>query len=703
MNNVIQLADLVDLSYLQQMAEAHYRTAGVPLGIIDAIDNSILVQVGWQEICLKFHRVNPESLKACEISDNFIKDNLREGEVTRYRCLSGLEEAGFPIMVGGQHLATLHIGQFFYDDAPPDRKFFRQQAKKYGFPAKEYLKVLDQVPVLSRERVDTVNQYNRALTNFIVSQAEQSLRQRRTERELKESQEYLDRVIENIPSIIFVKDARDLSYVRFNKKGQEYLGVSQEELLGKSDFDYFTQEQSDAFKEVDHEVLAKGTMVEVPEETTQIPNLGERIIRTRKVPVFHDDGTPLYLVGIAEDITEERTAQKRLQQLQSSLKNIIDSMPALLIAVDTHLNVTQWNRRAEEFTGIDANTAIGQPLAVCLPQLARYDLTIRNTIDYRRPQTEPRVTLTNGGSEQVTELTIYPLDDSPNSGAVLRLDDITERMQVERMMIQSEKMLSVGSLAAGMAHEITNPLAGVLQNSQVLLQRLDPRHPKNRAAANQYGLCPDALTEYVRNRKLDQISDSIHQSGHRAALTVKNLLGFSRRSSGAFSSWGLETLLEQAVDLASSDFDLKRQFDFRKIHIERHFVEDLPAILCDPSQIQQVFLNLLKNAAHALSLTEEISRPMIRLSLERGNGFVQAHVEDNGPGMSPETQKRIFEPFYTTKEPGAGTGLGLSVSSFIITEVHGGSLDVRTAPGKGARFTVQLPLHPPIDHLGEDD
>jgi signal transduction histidine kinase/ActR/RegA family two-component response regulator len=170
-----RLSDLLDLSIVQKMAESHYRAAGMPIGIIDAIDGSILVGSGWQDICSRFHRTHPVALTRCQESDNYIKGRLIEGEACHYKCKNGLWDIGVPIVVASTHLATMFLGQFFYEGEAPDRQFFIRQAHEFGFDVDGYLKALDAVPVFSREKVDTILEYDKALVRFIADLAERSL------------------------------------------------------------------------------------------------------------------------------------------------------------------------------------------------------------------------------------------------------------------------------------------------------------------------------------------------------------------------------------------------------------------------------------------------------------------------------------------------------------------------------------------------
>ena len=169
-------------------------------------------------------------------------------------------------------------------------------------------------------------------------------------------------------------------------------------------------------------------------------------------------------------------------------------------------------------------------------------------------------------------------------------------------MVQSEKMLSVGGLAAGMAHEINNPLGAILHNVQNIRRRLSSDLPKNLEVAEQTGITLDAISHYLQAREVPQLLDGIQQAGARAAKIVTHMLSFSRRSNRQMSPCDLSALIDQAVDIASNDFDLALGFDFRGHDIVRQFDPELGPVPGIPNELEQVLLNLLKNAAQALSL-----------------------------------------------------------------------------------------------------
>lgn len=271
--------------------------------------------------------------------------------------------------------------------------------------------------------------------------------------------------------------------------------------------------------------------------------------------------------------------------------------------------------------------------------------------------------------------------------------DITKRKQIEEVMMQTEKMMSVGGLAAGMAHEINNPLGIMIQAVQNIKRRVSSDLPANQNVADELGVALSGVQDYLEKRMVLSMLDDIYGAGMRAARIVANMLQFSRRSESA-SQYALVTdLIDQTVELAANDYDLKKKYDFRHISIIREYDPAVQEVKLVVTEFEQVILNLLKNAAQAFADKEmaEGEVPTITLRVLPDGDYTRIEVVDNGPGISPEVRKRVFEPFFTTKPVGSGTGLGLSVSYMIITNNHSGTMEVESVPGDGAVFIIRLP------------
>jgi two-component system NtrC family sensor kinase len=416
---------------------------------------------------------------------------------------------------------------------------------------------------------------------------------------------FADSIVENLPDMIFVKDAEHLRWVRLNRVAvEDYIGRPREWLIGRSDADVFPPEEAEFFNRIDRAVLASGQMLDIPEEACHTPK-GIRYIHTKKIPLLDEQGVPRYLMGISHDITERKRV---LQELEAK------------------------NRQLEAL--------------VCSEQEAHEALK-----------------------------------------------------HAQSRMLQSEKLAALGSLVAGVAHEVNNPLAFVTNNvailqrdfaeikdllalyraSETALERADMAAlTKIRAAAERMDIV------YILENLQDTLSRS-REGLSRIQQIVRDLREFSRQEAIGAVQQGTE--LNPGI-LATVNI-VRGQARCQHVELELDLTP-IPGITCYPSRINQVVLNILSNAIDACG-----EGGKVRIGTRAAGDGVEIWVKDNGHGIDPLVAERIFDPFFTTKPQGKGTGLGLSISHGIIAD-HGGSIRFETAAGQGTCFIIFLPLVPPV-------
>ncbi|MCP4694168.1 MAG: PAS domain S-box protein, partial [Desulfobacterales bacterium] len=428
-------------------------------------------------------------------------------------------------------------------------------------------------------------------------------------------------------------------------------------------------------------------------------NLASRTLE--KAPEFTRDPIEIIAEQIGGAIARIQV-EEELHHFKKLLDNVVDSMPSALVGLDVNGRVTQWNTEAEKTTGVAADDARGRKLAEVFPRLKNEMEKIEGAIKTGKTLKERGVVHHRGGERRFSDVTVYPLIANGVEGAVIVVDDVTDRVRVDEMISRAEKMLSVGGLAAGMAHEINNPLAGVMQNVTVMINRLTGDLAANHAAAEECGVTMEAIRGFMRKRNIFKMLDRIGESANRAAGIVQNMFCFAQKPEPGESIHDLVDLLDKTAKRAENDPDLKKKkCDFRRIEMIREYDADPLPSPCDPDKIQQVFLSVLKNGAEAMlnrpapGGEEDATAPRFVLRAHRDDATARIEIRDNGPGIDEKSLKRVFEPFFTTKPVGKGTGLGLYVSYFIVTEIHGGSMKVESTPGHGAAFIIQLPLEGP--------
>jgi len=431
-----------------------------------------------------------------------------------------------------------------------------------------------------------------------------------------------------------------------------------------------------------------------------IEGAGYTVPRWLKIAVFSVLGGILVLSVFVYWLRREvrnRTADLRHEVVErrkseEQLRLVLDNMQEIFVQMDLAGSIS-FMSQGISLLGYTPDQVIGLPFSQLCKTTADFD-RLMEQLRRQGSITGYRLSLLRcDGTERIVSVNaqlLRSVDGEPLS-MVASGTDVTDHDRMSSLMAQTEKMMMVGGLAAGMAHEINNPLGIITQNVQNIRRRVDAALPVNQEAARALGIDVSQVRLYLDQRGILGFMQQMQDAAERMSRIITNMLKFSRKSESRTESADIRQVIEQAIELAASDYDLNKHYDFSRIEIVRDYQTDLPKVPLTVLEIEQVLLNLLKNAAQALAVSplERVHCITVRTRLD--GDWAVIDVEDNGLGMPREVQSRIFDPFYTTKEVGIGTGLGLSVSYAIITNNHHGRLEVRSVEGSGTCFSIRLP------------
>jgi len=400
------------------------------------------------------------------------------------------------------------------------------------------------------------------------------------------------------------------------------------------------------------------------------------VSRTDKGDFLSSDDVDLLValagsVGIAiENSRLYHSLARKVQEnerLKEFSENIVESISVGILAADLDDRVESWNSQMERLTGIPRDAAVGHRLDELFPaalaeqfERVKNETGIHNVYKLAIPADDMPARAANGpeqAGELVLNIAIAPLvsKDGERIGRLIILDDVTERNELERRLMQADKMSSIGLLAAGVAHEVNTPLAVISTYAQMLAKQISGDEQKSR------------------------LLDKIAKQTFRASEIVNSLLNFSRTSPKELGEVCLNRAIRETLTL------IEHQLESAKVRVHFEAGEPLPEIRGDLGKLQQVFLNLFLNARDAMEGGGDLT-----IRTWSDNGSVRVEVADSGHGIPPENLARIYDPFFTTKATRKGTGLGLAVTYGIVKE-HGGSIEVDSRPGAGTRFVLDFP------------
>ena len=406
---------------------------------------------------------------------------------------------------------------------------------------------------------------------------------------------------------------------------------------------------------------------------------------------------------LIREIAERERAEAALRTSEQLYRQLAEGILEAIVVADEQGRIKLFNPAAQRAFGYSESEVLGQPLSLLMPPDDReaHEQGLRHYMETREarsigPTTERRGRR-KGGEVFPLELSLSAIELPEGMIFLGSIHDLTECRRMQAMIVQTEKLASLGLLSAGVAHEINNPLAYVANNLAVLERDYsgvsEVLEAYEQARPALAGVCPELAARidhigetidlpYIR-ANLGRLLSSTRQGIKRISRIVENLRGFARLDQAAVDRVNLKQAIAGSIEL------IRGQLERRHITVEQQDGEVLP-IVCAPAHINQVVLNLLVNAMQAI---ESTGRGGGRIAIEtRAQGDeVVLEVADDGCGIPAETLPRIFDPFFTTKPVGQGTGLGLAISHGIVAD-HGGRIEVESTPGQGSRFRVILPV-----------
>jgi PAS domain S-box-containing protein len=527
----------------------------------------------------------------------------------------------------------------------------------------------------------------------VINQLEAEKKLIEAEKALTLSKEKYRMLIDNMHDGIIVTDKRGI--VKFvNPTTEAVLGRTKEELLG----------EMFAFAAPTH------GMTEINIDRPD----GSRRIAEMQVVESEWEGESAFFVSVS-DITERKRTEEVLHRAHKETEQLLSSISSILIGVNDQGKITRWNKAAETTFGIDGRKVVGTPFVDCgikwewsevLERISRCQNKDQPThlddIQYTRQD----------GREGFLSITVNPIsgDTDKHGGYLLLATEITERKTLESQLTQAQKLESIGQLAAGIAHEINTPIQYVGDNIRFLqdafddLKNLINKYNDLVKATEQNTLNKERLAEIesiVRDIDMDYLLQEIPLAVLQSLEGVERVANIVRAMK-EFSHPGVEekTLTDINKALANTITVARNEWKY-VAEIVKNFDPSLPLVPCLPGELNQVFLNIIVNSAHAIAaaVNEDCGdKGTITISTNYQREWVEIRISDTGTGIPEEIRSKIFDPFFTTKEVGKGTGQGLAIAHNVVVEKHGGMIFFETEMSKGTTFIIRLPLNQ-SDHL----
>ena len=661
----MNFSELVDISELGKLCESFTAINGAATAILD-LEGNILAATGWQEICTRFHRVNPSTASRCRESDTVLAGLLGKGErYNVYKCKNGLIDVAVPIVIGGEHVANFFTGQFLFE--PPDKDHFIRQAEEFGFDKELYLEALNNVPIFSEDKIRSMMEFFTRLAQLIGEMGAARKNLMETNAELRHSEERYRGLYNETPVMLHSID-HEGRLVSVSNYWLETLGYQRSEVLGRLSAEFLTEAsrryatevvlpeffRTGSCKEVPYQVVKKsGEVLDVLLSAIVERDSAQRVVRTLAVMV---------------DVTERKRAEEALQESEAKFSRAFQAVPSLLaITTLDEGRYIEANEAFERITGYRRNEVIGR---TSLEIKQWNDSNDRSRIigmlrEGKKVRDQEIKFVTKFGTVYTGLYSAEIIEFQGEECLLSLVNDITARKQAEEEVQRLNLNLAerTAELEAAykeqeafnhtVAHDLRQPLNLLSSYCQII----------DKQFGNQI---PEQCLGYVRN---------VNDATLRMNRMIEALLNFShmcrvepRRELVDLS------LLAQEVSLSLKMTESGRQIDFR--------IADGIVAHCDANLLRSVLENLLGNACKYTGTRE---KAMIEFGTREIDGVTAYFVRDNGTGFERNDAERIFTPFQ--RLPGSekcrGSGIGLATVERIIRR-HGGKVWAEGEPDQGA-------------------
>lgn len=482
----------------------------------------------------------------------------------------------------------------------------------------------------------------------------------RADRELRQANTFLDSIIENIPDMIFIKDAAELRFVRFNRAGEELLGYRRGDLLGKNDYSFFPKPEADFFAEKDREAFRSKTLLEIQEEPIHTQKKGVRILHTKKIPVFDAHGNPAYLLGISEDITERIQSEQRLRELSMAMENALDGIARL----DLNKNFVSVNKSYAAMMRYTPEEMVGlnrMPM-ICPEDSDKAAKAFEEMRKTGKAEAEIKAIRKDGTIfYQYVVLVKSVNKDQVFDGFYCFAKDVTEHKYQESLAIKAELIQMV-------SHELRTPIHSVKEGLSIVLEGLTGEvSPEQKEVLSISKRCVDRLVRLVND-----------------------VLAFHKLEAGVIEFHMRKESLTRLIEEVEAS--MRPLVENKNLVLKLELQKDLPEIEMDRDKIVQVLTNFLQNAIK-FTLQGEIT-----ITSAPDPAGVKVSVKDTGIGIQQKDVPKLFRKFGQLESaklvaPG-GTGLGLAISKMIV-ERHHGRVEIESQFKKGSVFSFTLPFKQP--------